>query len=148
MTDIVISAILTIFILANIMNLGGLLLWVERKGSAVLQDRIGANRAAILGKLPLNIGIINTLVADPIKLFTKEDFVPPNADKFLHWLAPALAMGDRRCFHHDSWRSLGMFAEDSTRWIGSKSSHHGADHRYELVPQWFHRRRLAAKNHR
>ncbi len=92
MIDIAISAILTVFILANIMNLGGLLLWVERKGSAILQDRIGANRAALLGKLPINIGIINTLVADPIKLFTKEDFVPPNADKFLHWMAPILAM--------------------------------------------------------
>ncbi len=92
MTDIAISAILTIFILANIMNLGGLLLWVERKGSAVLQDRIGANRVAIIGKLPFNIGIINTLVADPIKLFTKEDFVPPSADKLLHALAPIIAM--------------------------------------------------------
>ncbi len=90
--DFVITAILTVFILANIMNLGGLLLWVERKGSAVLQDRIGANRAALLGKLPLNIGIINTLVADPIKLFTKEDFIPPNADRLLHALAPAIAM--------------------------------------------------------
>jgi NADH-quinone oxidoreductase subunit H len=92
MSDFAISAILTVFILANIMNLGGLLLWVERKGSAVLQDRIGANRAALLGKLPINIGIINTLVADPIKLFTKEDFIPPSADKLLHSLAPALAM--------------------------------------------------------
>ena len=92
MTDFAISAILTVYILANIMNLGGLLLWVERKGSAVLQDRIGANRAALMGKLPINIGIINTLVADPIKLFTKEDFVPPSADKLLHALAPAIAM--------------------------------------------------------
>ncbi len=92
MIDIAISVGLTIFVLANIMNLGGLLLWVERKGSAVLQDRIGANRAALLGKLPINVGIINTLVADPIKLFTKEDFIPPNADKLLHALAPALAM--------------------------------------------------------
>jgi NADH-quinone oxidoreductase subunit H len=92
MTDILISAALTIFVLANIMNLGGLLLWVERKGSAVLQDRIGANRAALFGKLPFNFGIINTLVADPIKLFTKEDFVPPNADRFLHDLAPIVAL--------------------------------------------------------
>jgi NADH-quinone oxidoreductase subunit H len=67
-------------------------LWVERKGSAVLQNRIGANRAAIFGKLPFNVGIINTLVADPIKLFTKEDFVPPGADKLLHTLAPIIAL--------------------------------------------------------
>jgi len=92
MSDFAISAILTVFILANIMNLGGWLLWVERKGSAVLQDRIGANRAALMGKLPINIGLINTLVADPIKLFTKEDFIPPSADKLLHSLAPAIAM--------------------------------------------------------
>jgi NADH-quinone oxidoreductase subunit H len=32
------------------------------------------------------------LVADPIKLFTKEDFIPPNADRLLHALAPAIAM--------------------------------------------------------
>ena len=37
-------------------------------------------------------GIVNTLVADPIKLFTKEDFVPPGADKLLHTLAPIVAV--------------------------------------------------------
>jgi NADH-quinone oxidoreductase subunit H len=88
--DFVITAILTVFILANIMNLGGLLLWVERKGSAVLQDRIGANRA-VVAQAALNTGIINTLVADPIKP-SPGDFIPPNADKLLHALAPALAM--------------------------------------------------------
>ena len=73
-----------------------MLLWFERKGSALIQDRIGANRASItgLGKrlgLP-NLGLVNTLIADPLKLFTKEDFVPDGADKFLHALAPFLAL--------------------------------------------------------
>jgi len=90
--DLAIDAILVLLVIGMVMNLGGLLLWVERKGSAVLQDRIGANRAAILGKMPFNLGIINTLVADPIKLFTKEDFVPPGADKLLHTLAPIVAV--------------------------------------------------------
>ena len=72
------------------------LLYFERKGSALIQDRIGSNRATItgLGKrmgLP-NLGILNTLIADPVKLFTKEDFVPAGADKFLHTLAPFLAL--------------------------------------------------------
>jgi NADH-quinone oxidoreductase subunit H len=92
MTDFIITFILTLMVLLMVLNLGGLLLWVERKGSAVLQDRIGANRAAILGKMPFNLGIINTLVADPIKLFTKEDFVPLGADRFLHDLAPIIAL--------------------------------------------------------
>src|SRR5579885_1929633 len=79
-----------------VLNLAGLLLWFERKGSALIQDRIGANRAAITGLgrrfgLP-NFGIVNTLIADPLKLFTKEDFVPDGADKFLHGLAPFLAL--------------------------------------------------------
>lgn len=92
MADFAITFVLTLMVLLMVLNLGGLLLWVERKGSAVLQDRIGANRAAIFGKLPFNLGIINTLVADPIKLFTKENFVPQGADKLLHTLAPIIAL--------------------------------------------------------
>src|SRR5882757_861795 len=88
-----IKAILMIFIG---LQLAIFLLYFERKGSALIQDRIGSNRASItgLGKrlgLP-NLGIINTLVADPVKLFTKEDFIPDGADKFLHTLAPFLAL--------------------------------------------------------
>ena len=92
MLDFLITFSLTLLMVLMVLNLGGLLLWVERKGSAVLQDRIGANRATILGKLPFNLGIVNTLVADPIKLFTKEDFVPPGADKLLHTFAPAIGL--------------------------------------------------------
>jgi NADH-quinone oxidoreductase subunit H len=70
-----------------------LLLWIERKGSALIQDRVGANRANIFGGLlPFNLGIVNTLIADPLKLFHKEDIVPADADHFLHWLAPWLAV--------------------------------------------------------
>ena len=92
MIDFLITFSLTLLMVLMVLNLGGLLLWVERKGSAVLQDRIGANRAAVFGKLPFNLGFVNTLVADPIKLFTKEDFVPPGADKLLHTLAPAIGL--------------------------------------------------------
>jgi NADH-quinone oxidoreductase subunit H len=70
-----------------------ILLWVERKGSALIQDRVGANRANIFGGLlPFNLGIVNTLIADPLKLFHKEDIVPAAADKFLHWFAPWIAV--------------------------------------------------------
>ena len=94
--DLLIEAVKAIIVVVMVLNLAGVLLWVERKGSALIQDRIGANRASItgLGKrmgLP-NFGLVNTLIADPLKIFTKEDFVPDGADKFLHALAPFLAL--------------------------------------------------------
>jgi NADH-quinone oxidoreductase subunit H len=94
--DFVASAIKAILMILIGLNLSIFLLYFERKGSALIQNRIGSNRVTVtgLGKrlgMP-NLGIINTLVADPLKLFTKEDFVPAGADKFLHTLAPFLAL--------------------------------------------------------
>jgi NADH-quinone oxidoreductase subunit H len=77
-------------VLFMVLNLAGLLGWIERKGSALIQDRIGANRASIFGFAGL--GLVNTLIADPIKFLTKEDFIPPHGDKLLHTLAPCLAL--------------------------------------------------------
>ena len=47
--DLLISAIKGIVIVLMVLNLSGILLWFERKGSALIQDRIGANRAAVFG---------------------------------------------------------------------------------------------------
>ncbi len=71
-----------------VMNFAGVLGWAERKQSAVMQDRVGANRASILGFRAL--GLFHP-IADAIKMLTKEDFVPPFADKVLHLLAPLIA---------------------------------------------------------
>jgi NADH-quinone oxidoreductase subunit H len=79
-------------VLMLVLHMSAILLWVERKGSALIQDRIGANRANIFGVMPFNLGLINTLIADPIKLITKEDVIPVGADKLLHFLAPFLAV--------------------------------------------------------
>jgi NADH-quinone oxidoreductase subunit H len=65
-----------------------LLTWVERKESAVLQDRIGANRASILGVRAF--GLFQPL-ADAVKMVFKEDFVPSFAHRLLHTLAPFLS---------------------------------------------------------
>jgi len=64
------------------------LTWVERKESAVLQDRIGANRASILG---LRLFGLFQPFADAIKMLFKEDFAPSFAQRTLHWLAPAFS---------------------------------------------------------
>jgi len=64
------------------------LTWVERKESAVLQDRIGANRASFLG---LRLFGLFQPFADAIKMLFKEDFAPAFSQRFLHWLAPTLS---------------------------------------------------------
>ena len=79
-----------VLVLFMVLNLAGIMGWVERKGSALIQDRIGANRASVFGFAGL--GLVNTLIADPIKFLTKEDFIPPGGDRALHTLAPCLAL--------------------------------------------------------
>ncbi|MGD9762225.1 MAG: NADH-quinone oxidoreductase subunit H [Candidatus Binatia bacterium] len=88
--DLGISTILAAIVTLNALQLAGLLGWIERKGSALIQDRIGANRAAIFGFA--GAGLVNTLMADPLKFLTKEDVIPRGADRLLHTLAPCLAV--------------------------------------------------------
>jgi len=58
--------------------------WAERKVAAWLQDRIGPNRAG-------PIGLFQPL-ADGLKLFAKEEFMPDTPNKFLFILGPAISM--------------------------------------------------------
>ncbi len=88
--DLAIIFLKAALVLGVVLNLAGILGWIERKGSALIQDRIGANRASIFGFAGL--GLVNTLIADPLKFLTKEDFIPPTGDKFLHTLAPCMAL--------------------------------------------------------
>lgn len=68
--------------------LGGLLavapglIWLERRLLALWQDRYGPNRAGPFGVL--------IVLADTIKLFFKEDWIPPFADKKVFVIAPAI----------------------------------------------------------
>jgi NADH-quinone oxidoreductase subunit H len=72
-----------------VLNLAALLTWVERKQSAVMQDRIGANRANIG---PFRFLGLFQIAADSLKMLVKEDWVPPGGNKFLHMLAPAVSV--------------------------------------------------------
>ncbi len=82
---ILIKLALAGLVLFGVVNFAGLHTWVERKQSALIQDRIGANRAPIFGFRML--GLFHG-IADAIKMFTKEDIVPTGANKTLHTLAP------------------------------------------------------------
>jgi NADH-quinone oxidoreductase subunit H len=76
-------------VFALVMPLASLLTWAERRQSAMMQDRLGPNRANI-GPIKLK-GILH-FVADAIKMMFKEDFVPANVHKGLFALAPILAL--------------------------------------------------------
>ena len=71
-----------------VVGLAPVITWIERKQSAVMQDRIGANRADVAGITVL--GLLHPL-ADVIKLLTKEDVVPTGANRVMHQLAPMIA---------------------------------------------------------
>jgi NADH-quinone oxidoreductase subunit H len=75
-------SILGILIVALTIAAG--LIWLERRLLALWQDRYGPNRAGPFG--------LAQVVADAIKIFMKEDWIPPFADKLVFILAPAIIM--------------------------------------------------------
>ena len=79
--------VLTIF--AGMVGVGApamliILTWMERKIIGRIQDRVGPNRAGPFGLLQA--------VADMIKMFTKEDITPTNADRWVYNIAPGLSV--------------------------------------------------------
>jgi len=77
------------FVMLFVLNTAAILGWVERKQSAIMQDRIGANRASIFGLRAM--GLFHPL-ADTLKMLTKEDFRPARADRLLFALAPFVSV--------------------------------------------------------
>src|SRR5208282_1718703 len=60
------------------------LIWLERRLLALWQDRYGPNRVGSFGLLQV--------AADMVKIFAKEDWIPPFADKPVFIAAPAIIM--------------------------------------------------------
>jgi NADH-quinone oxidoreductase subunit H len=71
-------------ILGGVLTLSALLIWLERRLLGLWQERFGPNR--------LGPGGILQSLADMIKIFTKEDWIPPFADKFVFVLTPAIVV--------------------------------------------------------
>jgi len=69
-------------VLFVILNLAAGLIWVERRLLALWQDRYGPNRVGPFG--------LGQVLADSVKLFTKEDWIPPFADRAVFVLAPGI----------------------------------------------------------
>src|SRR4030042_4184184 len=89
LVDVLIALVKVVLALTWTLLLALFLPWVERKESAVMQDRIGANRASIFG---LRLFGLFQPFADAIKMLFKEDFAPTFSQRALHWLAPTLSL--------------------------------------------------------
>lgn len=77
-----------LFVIVICLTMVPIMIWLERKISAVIQDRIGPNRTSIGF---LRLGGVVQVVADAVKIFFKEDITPKGANKFYFYLAPFIA---------------------------------------------------------
>lgn len=78
------SGINIALITLSVVGIAAMLIWVERRLLGIWQDRLGPNRVGPLG--------LAQVVADMLKIFTKEDWVPPFADKLTFVVAPTIIM--------------------------------------------------------
>jgi len=78
------SLIILAGVLISVLTIAAGLIWLERRLLALWQDRYGPNRVGPAGLLQV--------LADTIKLFWKEDWIPPFADKPVFIMAPAIVM--------------------------------------------------------
>jgi NADH-quinone oxidoreductase subunit H len=102
----IVSGVLAFLMLNITLVLASFCTWFERKGSALIQNRVGANRAGafvtteywllkplfwVLRWLGI-LGVINTLFCDSLKGILKEDFLPQGTSQLMHCLGPFLAV--------------------------------------------------------
>jgi NADH-quinone oxidoreductase subunit H len=84
MFDIIVKIVITIGVLAGVMFIVPGLIWLERRLLGSFQNRYGPNRVGPFGVLQV--------LADMIKIFTKEDWIPPLSDKPVFLIAPAIVV--------------------------------------------------------
>lgn len=82
MSTIIQYILMIVIVLLTLTTIAAWLIWLERRMLALWQDRYGPNRAGPFGLL--------IVVADTIKLFFKEDWIPPFADKTIFVIAPPI----------------------------------------------------------
>lgn len=82
--EIAINSIKLILIFLIMVQAVPILVWLERRGSAFIQNRFGPNRIGPLGLLQL--------LADAVKFLFKEEFIPRKAVRLLYYGAPVVAL--------------------------------------------------------
>ncbi|MCB0342404.1 MAG: NADH-quinone oxidoreductase subunit H [Pseudobdellovibrionaceae bacterium] len=82
--EISVNVIKLVAIFLLMVQLVPLLVWVERRGSAFIQNRLGPNRVGPLGLMQL--------LADAVKFLFKEEFVPGKGRQLIFYAAPVIAL--------------------------------------------------------
>jgi NADH-quinone oxidoreductase subunit H len=82
--EITVNLIKMIFIFLMMVQAVPLLVWLERRGSAFIQNRLGPNRVGPFGLVQL--------LADAVKFLQKEEFIPAKGIKTLYYAAPVVAL--------------------------------------------------------
>jgi NADH-quinone oxidoreductase subunit H len=82
--DISLTAIKMLIVIAALLNVTPIMVWIERRGSALIQDRVGPNRVG-------PFGLIQSF-ADALKFILKEDVIPAQANKWLYTMAPLFGL--------------------------------------------------------
>lgn len=82
--EIAVNCVKLVLIFLLVVQAVPILVWLERRGSAFIQNRFGPNRVGPLGLLQL--------LADAVKFLFKEEFVPEKGVKFLYYAAPVIAL--------------------------------------------------------
>lgn len=82
--EITVNLIKMVLIFLMMVQAVPILVWVERRGSAFIQNRFGPNRVGPLGLMQL--------LADAVKFLFKEEFLPQQGVRLLYYGAPAVAL--------------------------------------------------------
>jgi NADH-quinone oxidoreductase subunit H len=82
--EILVNGIKLVVIFLMMVQAVPILVWLERRGSAFIQNRFGPNRVGPLGLLQL--------LADAVKFLFKEEFAPAKGIRLLYYAAPVAAL--------------------------------------------------------
>jgi len=82
--DVLVISIKLAAVVVVLLTTVPIMVWVERRGSALIQDRLGPNRVGPFG--------LFQPVVDAIKLITKENLIPEGVNRFFYLLAPIIAL--------------------------------------------------------
>ncbi|MGZ7081016.1 MAG: complex I subunit 1/NuoH family protein, partial [Thermoanaerobaculia bacterium] len=83
-TDVVLSLLKIVIVMVMMLQVTPIMVWIERRGSALIQDRPGPNRIGPFGLLQS--------IVDALKFILKEDIIPTGAHKWLYILAPVFGL--------------------------------------------------------